>query len=339
MILPAQVTSPVPVNGPLPAPPKGIWSPSVLLLADALPASKPLISISGQSFHLPVLLENVFQQSLLLAESFHHVFQSSCDFLWPVPVDLSAHLRSVREVFAPEVFESAALDFVQNFNWSEDILSRDRDLLHSLGSLDLVLEHFSAQHRAAGMNEERVRQWLSAEPRLQLLLDMVNEGGEVDTDADFIPFRHSGPLRPLQQRLLPVYRFHAHKMWKAGKGLLLRLSDIPLDTLEHMHTGNSCLLVPKPDTPEGRFIIDASNVSEGRIPLNGTTARDQAILRYGAVQLPNIMSVLHRWDVYRRQWHLQWSDLLIFKEDIKSCFNHLRWSTRSSKWFRPHIHG
>ena len=66
-----------------------------------------------------------------------------------------------------------------------------------------------------------------------------------------------------------------------------------------MHTGNSCHLFPKPDTPEGCFIIDASNVSEGRIPLNCVTVRDQAILRYGAVQRPNIMSVLHRWDVYR----------------------------------------
>ena len=57
-----------------------------------------------------------------------------------------------------------------------------------------------------GMNKARVCQWLSAdEPRLQL---MVNQD--------------SGPLRPLQQRLLTVYRFHAHKMWKAGKGLLLR---------------------------------------------------------------------------------------------------------------------
>ena len=49
-----------------------------------------------------------------------------------------------------------------------------------------------------------------------------------------------------------------------------------------MHTGNSSHLVPKPDTPEGRFMIEASNVSEGRVPLNGTTAKDQAILRYGA---------------------------------------------------------
>ena len=115
------------------------------------------------------------------------------------------------------------------------------------------------------------------------LLTMATSGGEEDTDLDFVPFRHSGPLRPLQQRLLPVYRYHAYKMWCAGKGLLLRLADTPTTTLAEMHTGNSCHLVPKPDTPEGRFIIDASNVSEGRIPLNGDTTKAQAILRYGAV--------------------------------------------------------
>jgi hypothetical protein len=120
-------------------------------------------------------------------------------------------------------------------------------------------------------------------------------------------------------------------MWKAGKGLLLRLSDIPAVTLASMYTGNSCHFVSKPDTPEERFIIDACNVSEGQVPLSGITAKDQAILRYGAVQLPNLCSVLARWDAYRRHWNLQWSDLLIFKEDTNSCFNHLRWGTRSSK--------
>ena len=76
------------------------------------------------------------------------------------------------------------------------MLAQDHNLLGSLGSLDCVLEHYSALHRATGMNEERVRQWLSAEPRLQLLLTMVNDGGEVDTDVDFTPFRQSGPLCP-----------------------------------------------------------------------------------------------------------------------------------------------
>ncbi len=240
----------------------------------------------------------------------------------------------MQETFAPDAFEAAALvDFVNNFEWSNDVLSRDRDLLHSLRSLDLVLEHHATRHHLSSMNSDRLLQWVPSDPRLSLLLTMANTGGEVDTEPEFIPFRHTGPLRPLQQRLLPVYCFHEHKMWRAGKGLLFRLADIPLLTLESMHTGNSCHLVPKLDTPEGRFIIDAPNVSEGRVPLNGATAKEQAILRYGAVRLSNIrgVRVLTRWDVYRRKWGLQWSDLVIFKEDTNSCFNHLRWSTRSSK--------
>ena len=68
----------------------------------------------------------------------------------------------------------------------------------------------------------------------------------MDTDSDFVvPFRH-------------------FEMWCAGKGILLRLNDIPSATLTELHTGNACChLEPKPDTPEGRFIIDASNVSDG----------------------------------------------------------------------------
>jgi hypothetical protein len=295
---------------------------------DALRVSRPLISISGQTFNLPAQSVLAMQHSLSLASSFTLLFQSSSVSSLPASSDLVAHFHVVQQIFAPDAFETAALAFVQEFNWTDEILSRDRDLLHSLGSLDLVLEHYSAKHRAAGMNPDRILRWLSNDPRLPLLLTMATSGGEVDTDLDFVPFRHSGPLRPLQQRLLPVYRYHAHKMWCAGKGLLLRLVDIPPQTLAEMHTGNSCHLVPKPDTPEGRFIIDASNVSEGQIPLNGETTKAQAILRYGAVTLPNIRGVLARWDLYRRKWNLRWS---VFKEDIKSCFNHLRWSTRSSK--------
>ena len=135
----------------------------------------------------------------------------------------------MQAIFAPEAFEAAALDFVNNFEWSNDMLSRDCDLLHSLGSLDLVLEHHAAGHRLSGMNSDRLLQWVPSDPRLSLLLTMANTGGEVDTDPEFIPLRHTGPLRPLQQRLLPVYRFHAHKMWRAGKGLLFRLADPPLN--------------------------------------------------------------------------------------------------------------
>ena len=206
------------------------------------------------------------------------------------------------------------LAFANKFTWSDEMLASDRDLVQALGSLESVLEHHSATHRAAGMNSERINRWLFNDPHLPLLLTMAQTGGEVDTDPDFVPFRHYGPLRPLQQRLPPIYRYHANKMWKAGKGLLLRLKLQPwhpcIPAILAILSLNLILRT------EGRFIIDASNVSEGWVPLDGTTAKDQAILRYGAVQLSNICGVLARWDAYRQHWNLQWSDLLIFKEDI-----------------------
>ena len=112
---------------------------------------------------------------------------------------------------APEAFESAALAFAADFDWLAGALSRDRELLQSFGSLDMVLEHHSAIHRVAGLNPERIHQWLFNGPRLSLLLTMAIHGGEVDTDPDFVPFRYAGSLRPLKQRLLPVYRYHRQK--------------------------------------------------------------------------------------------------------------------------------
>jgi hypothetical protein len=47
--------------------------------------------------------------------------------------------------------------------------------------------------------------------------------------------------------------------------------------------------------------------------------------------LPTIRDVLVGWNTYRLQWQLQWSDMIIFKDDIKGCFNQLRWSTPSTK--------
>lgn len=113
----------------------------------------------------------------------------------------------------PEAFKCAALlAFAAKFDLTDDILSRDRDLLHYLGSLDLVLGHHSAIHRAAGLNPERIHRLLSNDPRVNHHLTMVTRGGEVETDPNFVAFHHSGPLRSLQQRLFPVYRYHANRM-------------------------------------------------------------------------------------------------------------------------------
>jgi hypothetical protein len=98
-----------------------------------------------------------FHQAIELAASFGQVFQFSN--IQPITIDALVQFQhSVQEIFAPDAFEAAALGFVNNFEWSNDMLSRDRDLLHSLGSLDLVLEHHAARHRLSDMNSERLLQ-------------------------------------------------------------------------------------------------------------------------------------------------------------------------------------
>jgi hypothetical protein len=79
--------------------------------------------------------------------SFQNIFHISPTAL-PSAVGLAAHFYLFKQISAPE---SAALAFADDFDWPDGVLSRDRDLLHSLDSLDMVLEHHSAIHRAAGL--------------------------------------------------------------------------------------------------------------------------------------------------------------------------------------------
>ena len=145
------------------------------LPSDALRDSKSVISVSEKAYAIPCQPEEKYQQSVSLALSFQKCFtylyydcgRFSCSF--PAR-SFDIRTRGIRE-------RSAALAFVADFDWPDATLSRDRDLLHSFGSLDLVREHHSAIHRAAGLNPEIVYQWLSNDPRLSLLLTMATRGG------------------------------------------------------------------------------------------------------------------------------------------------------------------
>ena len=120
-------------------------------------------------------------------------------------------------------------------------------------------------------------------------------------------------------------------MWNNNKALLFRVSDLSPETLEQLHTANECHWVPKPDGPLGRFIIDCSNVNKGRVPLNGITSKEKGIARYQKVVLPSVRQILVKWNLYRLGLNVEWSDMIIFKDDVANCFNQIFWSISSSK--------
>jgi len=302
---------------------------------DILPAaaiSGYSVSVAGNRYVLPSVSPNALVRADAFAHAYQHIlFGDAGSALFPTASDLVNRLSRLRLFFAPAFAESEALSDVDNFQWPVGLFDRDRELLSSLGSFEAVVEYHAAIHRAAGINESRIREWLPDAPQLEKLVRIAEFGVEIDVDDDFVPFRRDSKFRTLQQRLLPVYRKHAFNLWNKNMGLLFRLSDLSPDVLAKLHTGNECHWTPKPDCAIGRFLIDCSNVGPDRVPLNGGTAKEKGIARYQKVVLPTLMQVILKWNAYRLEHKLGWWDMIMFKEDVTNCFNQIAFSTSSSK--------
>ena len=289
------------------------------------------VSHLGNRFKLPLVTMEVLERSRRYASSYHRLLIPFGVSEIPSLETLADRLIRLQSYFAPTHAESEALLDAQGFTWPDGMFDRDKDLLDTLGSLDAVLEHHASYHREHGINEDRVFEWLSSDPNAEKLMYVAAYGAVVDVDDDFVEFRRESEFRQLQQRLLPVYRKHAYKMWNNHKALLFRLSDLSPAILEQLHTANECHWVPKPDSQLGRFIIDCSNVNKGRVPLNGISSKEKGIARYQKVVLPSFSQIMVKWNQYRIRIHVKWSDMIIFKDDVSNCFNQVFWSIPSSK--------
>ena len=290
------------------------------------------ISVSGSLFHLLSPSASSIERAIGLAESYRKMLCPAVVIpSLPLHESLPDRFQRLQSVFSPAAAEADALADANNFTLSEDVLNRDRDLLGSLGSIDALVEYFASRHKVSGLNEDRVKLWLSKDPNFAKLMSIAATGAEVDTDSKFSRHGRKVPLRAMHRRLLPVYRKHAHKMWSQGKALLLRLSDLSAEQLASLHIGNDCHWTPKPMCPLGRFLIDCSNAGPGGIPLNSPEAKQKGIDRYQKVSLPTIREILTSWDIYRITHNLPWADLRIFKEDVSGCFNQLNWSSNAAK--------
>ena len=289
------------------------------------------MSVAGSSFLLPSATAASVSLSLHHGQLFSDLIRSLDISGQYRDFSATSHFLRLSEHFSPSRAESDALSAAADYQFDDALLNRDRDLLRLHGSLDAVIDHHITLHKASGFNPDRVTAFLSDDPQFSLLLEISSTGGVVDVDSSFVVSRRTAPLRQLHRRLLPVYRVHARKMCDAHRALLFRVSDLPPDTLAQLHTANDCHWTPKPLNPLGRFLVDCSNASPDILPLNGGTAKAQGIARYQTVSLPTLSSVISAWDVYRRSLSVEWSALILFKEDVAGAFNQLHWSPSSAK--------
>jgi len=208
-------------------------------------------------------------------------------------------------------------------------LSQDIQKLKELGSFQELVKYHNDKQKETGLNVARVRDYLSADPNYDKIRDLVDKGVVIDTAKDFKPIHRTAKFRNLQLRMLTVHRKAVVEMHEKSKVLLFRISDIPPEIYDTMHTANEYHWRPEPGKIAGRPLLDCSNCAPGEIPLNSEETKEMGILRYQRVHLPTFMEVLVAWDNYRIDNHLQWKDMWIFKADISGCFNQLHWSQES----------
>ena len=156
----------------------------------------------------------------------------------------------------------------------------------------------------------------------------IINGAIADTDPTFVKHERSALFRELHKRMETVYHKHAATMHAANHVLLVD----QLTSKEHadIHMANELLWLVEPGKVAGRPLMDCSNAPAGRTPLNTDITKQKGIERYQPVVLPTLREVVTKWDTYRRDRGLAWSDIWMFKADKSNRFNQLHWSTETA---------
>ena len=182
--------------------------------------------------------------------------------------ELTAKLHAFRNQLSRSAAEDRALADAQDFELSEEQLSRDITRLRELGSLDALINEHHRRHQQSGMNSDRIRKWLQDDPAMEKVLTISDQGVVADTDPNFRRTERTAPLRDLQRRLAPVYYKAAAGMHDTGKVLLFRVTDLTPEERREIHMANEYHWRPEPGKVAGRPLMDCSNAAPGAIPLN-----------------------------------------------------------------------
>ena len=207
-----------------------------------------------------------------------------------------------------------------DYHISDKQLKHDITHWRKVGTLET--KHH-ARHRENGPYKEQATKFFADDPRFHIVQQIIIKSGYIDTPPDFERVRQTAPFHHMQNRLLQVYQKAVAEMHDKHEVLLFRLSDLTREELQNLHCANEYHWCPEPGKVAGRPLLDCSNAPPGVIPLNYDFTRLREIERYRQVTLPSFREIIHEWDRYRRDNHLQWSDMWIFKADITGCFNQL----------------
>jgi hypothetical protein len=140
---------------------------------------------------------------------------------------LSEHLHGLAAKYdaasIEEVAEAEAADFV----WPPEAFDRDAALVRSEGSLLGAITAKRNANRAGRFNVERVNAMFREDPDYLTLLDIAEHGARIELPPGAVLASDPPAMRAKQQRMPLTVQKHAFKLWQKGRGMVLRMVDIP----------------------------------------------------------------------------------------------------------------
>ena len=219
--------------------------------------------------------------------------------------------------YNPNSFEEAAEADAASFEWPSEVFERDADSVRTEGSLMGAIEAKRRACMPGRFNVERVNAMFREDPDYLTLMDLAEHGARIELSQDVLLDRVPPPMRAKQLRMPLTVQKHACKLWKKGRGMIMRYEDIPeaerhLVAFHHSHWTKKVDDDPAKAAP-GRWLMDCKSI-------NDDFTKAAAIKRYGRVVYPTISSILAKWLKYVTDLGVKLADCRISKDDVESAF-------------------
>lgn len=232
-------------------------------------------------------------------------------------IRLSAHITALAIKYNPTSFEEAAEYDAAGFEWPSEVFERDANSVRAEGSLKGAIAAKRQACLPGRFNVERVTAMFREDPDYLTLMDLAEHGARIELSPDVVLDRVPPPMRAKQLRMPLTVQKHAFKLWKKGRGMIMRYEDIPeaerhLVAFHHSHWTKKVDDDPAKAAP-GRWLMDCKSI-------NDDFTKAAAIKRYGRVVYPTISSILAKWLKYATDLGVQLADCRISKDDVESAF-------------------
>ena len=239
---------------------------------------------------------------------------------------LLAHVEEVFQLFDNDYKVSLAKATTGPFDIPQDLIDEDVALYRSLGSIEAVAQYYQDKTRHAYLNQDSVERWVDNEdPDYPRIIEIASTGFTIDAPTGFVQNHFAQePLRRRHKELASTMNKLTTKNREKEHCILLPAQLLSPEDIARGHAAAAGWAM-KWDSPEGRQTVDESFSSVG-MSLNDGDAKDLAITRYGAIELPTICDIVTDWYAYAESKNTDIAHCASFKDDINHAFpqNHIK---------------